>query len=268
MSVVAGTNAVASLGALLGGLPMGIEEFTVMPGPKGDSQAVAVALGDMTAIPADAYVVPHWQGAASFDGVGEAIVNSGALSGLESYEQYLEKLPKRENGEPKQKWCDVKFTDSGGGLSTYLANVVTIGSSDADTEKAIIAKATMRVLAKLQGCNRNSVVFPAMGTGDFGRLTDMVSAQAILGAIEMFREGYPDKINPSMVTVAIYNRRDAYEAWVRMLEMGPLSVEGYWVASKITPRGFDERRAAQGIAAAIRHLISDGSRKVEESDEN
>jgi len=222
MSVVAGVNAAASLGALLGGITVGVEDFAVSPGPNGSSQATAIALGDMTAIPADVYVVPHFSGAVSYGGVGAAVARSGGLAGLETYERYVDALPRSSSGVgAEQSWGDVKFTESGGGLSTYLANVVSVGSDDVNTEMTTVSAAALNVLMEMQERGFNSVVFPALGTGIIGRLPDIVSAYAILSAIETFRRSVPDRLEPAMVTIAIYGSRRAFDAWDSILKMGP-----------------------------------------------
>jgi len=42
-----------------------------------------IVAGDMTTFSADAYVIPQFQGAASFGGVGGAVARAGGVKGLE-----------------------------------------------------------------------------------------------------------------------------------------------------------------------------------------
>lgn len=61
--------------------------------------AISLVLGDMTQIKSDAYVVPQFNGAISYGGVGGAVANNGAIQGMEKYEQLLEE----ERGEKRRR---------------------------------------------------------------------------------------------------------------------------------------------------------------------
>ena len=69
---------------------------------------VTIALGDMTKLPADAFVVPQFTGAASFGGVGGAVARSGAKKGLDLFQEFV-------NQQGDQKFGTVLLTEAGGG---------------------------------------------------------------------------------------------------------------------------------------------------------
>lgn len=242
-------NAVSGLTTLLGGIRVGVQQFQVFPGPLGNTQAVAMALGDMTKIPADAYVVPHFNGGISLGGVGAAVARAGAMPGLRSYERFLDSLPRSgDRGAAQQNWGDVKVTESGGGLSTYLLNAVSVGSPDVNTEARTISLSIFNGLNEAQRLQLNSVVSPALGTGIIGKLSDSLSAYAILSAVNAFMRGASI---PMMVTIAIYGDARAYDAWVRMLEIGPDTNQARTIAIQSGERKFDIDRWKEGMELMV-----------------
>jgi O-acetyl-ADP-ribose deacetylase (regulator of RNase III) len=246
-------NAVQTLQATLQNIPMGIQRSLVLPGPLGGAQAVGIALGDMTRIPCDAYVVPHFNGAVSYGGVGAAIARSGALPGLRVYEEYVERLSQSGQGEPLQNWGDVIVSPSGGGLSSYLLNAVSVGSGDANAEFETVVAATQNALMVAAQYELDSIVLPALGTGIIGRLSDSLSAYAILGAIEVFRRARPEP-TPRMVTVVLYGSLQAYDAFEEILRMGPTTERARERAMRAGARGFDPQRWQQGMELMTRTI--------------
>ena len=124
---------------------------------------VSILLGDITRTGVDAVIVPEFQSGASYGGVGGAVARSGALAGMEAYEQYV-----RTNG--KQDFGTVILTPSGGGKSSQLLHVVSVGSGkqyEFDTVRTCIFKALE--IAEQKGIN--SIAAPALGTGIIGDLT-------------------------------------------------------------------------------------------------
>lgn len=249
MSLSLKGNAVAELNTLLTGIVGGVQAHTIFPGPLGERQAVAIALGDMTQIPADAYVVPHFNGEASLGGVGAAVARRGGLPGIQSYEQYLDGLPRRADGRGvEQAWGEVKTTRSGGGLSTYLLNAVSVGSPHTQTEAVTVGATAFIALKKAQQRQMDSVVLPALGTGILGQLSDSLSAYSVLYALETFRSQNPENLQPRMVTIAIYGSPNAYEAWCEMLRIGPTTDAAREIAMRAGGREFDLGRWEEGMA--------------------
>lgn len=247
MSTMFGVNAVTGLTGLLGCIPMGIQQFMVFPGPLGPSQATAIALGDMTTIPADAYVVPHFKGEISYGGVGAAVSRAGALPGLTAYEHFLGTLPRSPEGGAAQNWGDAVMTDSGGGLSRHLINVVSAGGQDMNREVVAVTVATINALIKAQRNRLESVVFPALGTGIIGRLSDTVAAYTMLGALELFRMRSDTDRLPRMVIIAIYGSLRAFGEWIRIMKMGPSTDEAREAAQAAGQRRFDAEQWRRGI---------------------
>lgn len=246
-------NAVQTLQSTLQNLPMGVQRSLVLPGPAGNSQAVAIALGDMTRIPCDAYVVPHFNGAVSYGGVGAAVARSGAHAGLRVYEEYLERMAQEVKREPLQNWGDVIITQSGGGLSTYLLNAVTVGSPDVNIEFETVVSGTQNALLSASQNRLQSVVMPALGTGIIGRLSDSLSAYAILGGIETFRRSCGRPM-PQMVTVVLYGSLQAYNAFEEILRLGPTTERAREKAMRAGARGFDPQRWAEGMELMSRTI--------------
>ena len=167
---------------------------------------VNVALGDMTAIKADAFVVPEFQTRVSEGGVGGAIWSKGAGKGMEAYEKHIKKHGKQEFGS-------VVVTDAGGGNSSKLLHAVTVGSG-AENEFTTIQTAVYNALRTAQEQGMQSVVIPQMGTGIIGSLTSEQSAGAIMSGINQFNAdgGKMD------VSVVIYGSQNAYNTFTNSLQ--------------------------------------------------
>lgn len=204
------TTLLASTGSL--------QRSFVAEGPQGPSHAVAVVLGDMTQIAADAYVVPHFQGAASYGGVGAAVARSGAGEGLMAYEREIEKLGRQ------QEWGEATVTPSGGGRSKALINVVSVGSRDTDQELEVVAASVGAALLVSHQKDLDTIVFPALGTGVIGRLNPGQSARAMIGALFTYWTREPRKA-PHQVIIAIYGDPDAYRSFETVLKSGAFTPE-------------------------------------------
>ena len=167
---------------------------------------VNVALGDMTAIKADAFVVPEFQTCVSEGGVGGAIWSKGAGKGMEAYERHIKKHGKQEFGS-------VVVTDAGGGNSSKLLHAVTVGSG-AENEFTTIQTSVYNALKTAQEQGMQSVVIPQMGTGIIGSLTSEQSAGAIMAGINRFNAdgGKMD------VSVVIYGSQKAYNTFTNSLQ--------------------------------------------------
>ncbi len=206
--------------------------FTVKPGPAGESQATAITLCDMPSIPADAYVCPHFNGIINLEGTNKAIENnSRGVPVFREYQRYLSDLPRNDSDQRRaqQNWGDVKITSSSGSFSDYLLHTVCMGSPDKEAEFDTIKLAVRNVMKTAQEQTQaqkrklNKIVFPPLGVGEHGQLTDALSALAVLSAIETFRNENQHSLFPQMVTIAIGTDKAAYDEWVNILELGPLN---------------------------------------------
>ncbi|MFA6255989.1 MAG: macro domain-containing protein [Candidatus Absconditabacterales bacterium] len=122
---------------------------------------ISLVLGDMTQISADAYIVPHFNGEASFGGVGGAIANGGAIKGMEEYEQMVEQEKKAKGGsiENFQEWSKATVTESGGGNSKFLIHVVSVDSGK-ENEFDVVSGAVYNALSEATKRGLKNVVIP------------------------------------------------------------------------------------------------------------
>lgn len=220
----------------------GVSQFLVRSGPLEDAQAVAIVLADMPAIHADAYVVPHFQEAVLFErDVAEAVARGGGEQGLLAYYYYIEGLRRpQERGE-------VHVTPSGGGNSTHLINVMSLGDPDLDSELRTVAIATGSALQVAGEKGFDTVIFPALGTGVNGQLTAGQSARAILGPLYTY---WTEDQRPHRVIIAIYGDRAAFNSFSDVLNSGVLTPEAARVDAGKTRR-FDSRKWAGDVTAGM-----------------
>jgi len=166
---------------------------------------ITIALGDMTKVRAGAYIVPHFDKAASYGGVGGAVARAGAINGIEEFEQFVSK-------KGQQKFGTILLTKSHGGNSENLLHAVSVGSGRTEEFKTVQAS-IYNALRTAEQNNIKSVAAPALGTGIIGHLTDEQSAKAILSAVEQFaNEGRNIDFG-----IVIYGDRNAYNAFVKTL---------------------------------------------------
>jgi O-acetyl-ADP-ribose deacetylase (regulator of RNase III) len=197
----------------------GIRSFQIKSSPIPGLET-AVFEGDMTRVPADAYVVPHFRSkfrdghllsGVSMGGVGGAIIRAGAEAGLRKYDDLIYAAGR------EQVWGEAMITESGGGKSRMLVNVVRVGS-EVDEEFAVVQQAVFTALmqSSLQGID--TIVFPLMGTGVIGQLTATQSAKAMLSALAQFRSIFPDSF-PRQIAIAIYGNPEAFTAVSKVLNL-------------------------------------------------
>ncbi|MBI3016459.1 MAG: hypothetical protein HYY62_00435 [Deltaproteobacteria bacterium] len=171
------------------------------------SVKVNVKLGDMTEEKVDAYVVPHSNHEASYDGVGGAVFLAGAQAGIDAFDRDLQ-----SRGIPPfgSAFC----TRSGGGNAPNLLNVVSIGSK-AEDEFQVVSQSMYYALniANMEGLS--TIAAPALGTGTVGNLTAEMSAIAMMEGIQRF---FDSTNNPSVqeITIIIDEDREAYDAFVKI----------------------------------------------------
>lgn len=162
----------------------------------------AIANGDMTRVEGRdvAWVVPHFQGAVSYGGVGGAVLRAGGQRGLEALEPLIKGL----------RFGDAVVTDAGQANVGKLIQVVSVGSKT-DEEFGVVKRTVKRALEVAEDAGIKTIVFPALGTGIIGRLTATQSAHAMLSAI---REHQGTNIKQIMVVV--YRNETAYQEFIRV----------------------------------------------------
>ena len=172
---------------------------------------INIELGDMTEKKADAYVVPHFNNGASYDGVGGAVFERGGQDGINAFDSQLRALGQAEFGS-------VFSTQSGGGNAPHLLNVVSLGSG-AKNEARIITLAMYNALVAAYNMGLKTIAAPALGTGDAGQLTAEESARAMMEGIEQFSNEM-DRLRLVLsvqeVTIVIDEDRAAYESFLKI----------------------------------------------------
>lgn len=204
---------------------------------------VGLALGDMTATAADAYIVPQFEGGASEGGVGGAICRAGAERGvIDEYEQRV----KAAGG--KLEFGSAFVTPSHGGQSDKLIHVVSVGSGR-EKEFRTIQRSIYTALeaAHADGSIKN-IVCPVLGTGIIGSLTEKQSAMAMMSAVHQFDRKHPDSgIKMSFVVYGDPARPEnpGLQALKQVLESGEYR-EG---APVVGQREFDAQRFVDSMNA-------------------
>lgn len=227
----------------------GIHQHEVYAGPKGgETQAIGIAFGDMTTVAADAYVVPHFNGAASYGGVGAAMVRAGARTGMQAYEAHLATLCRPQQSRAVQGWGDVYVTPSGGGLAPHLIHAVTVGSPDLNTEAEAVSGAVWNACAMSRFRGFESIVLPALGTGIIGKLADATAAVCILAALETFLVQRDDRLaGATQIAVVIYGNPAQYAAFNEIMREGPRSATAKAKAARAGKQTVDMHRWARGM---------------------
>ena len=169
---------------------------------------VTIAMGDMTRHTADAFLVPQFAGGPSYGGVGGAVADSGAEIGMEKYHAHV-----KATGE--QEYGSALLTPSGGGNSSYLLHVVSVGS-ERDQEFETVFKSVYNALQAAHDEGLTSVAAPALGTGIIGQLQDEQSARAMLSAVNLFSENNPEA--EMSVSVVIFGSAAAYNSFLETLQ--------------------------------------------------
>jgi O-acetyl-ADP-ribose deacetylase len=138
---------------------------------------ISVSLGDITKLRVDAYMVPHFQMAASYTGVGGAVARAGGREGIRTFEDHLQNR--------RLRFGDASIAQSGGGKAPFLINVVTIGATEIIEFKAA-SDAVYNGLRLASEAGLKSMAMPALGTGKFEKLTAKQSSEAILAGIHRY----------------------------------------------------------------------------------
>ena len=161
-----------------------------------------VVAGDITSFSADAYVIPQFQNACSYGGVGGAVARSGGIRSLDLFQKFID-----DNG--RQNFGLVLLTAAGGGNAKFHLHVVSVGSSRED-EFNTIQTAFFNVLSIAEKNGVKTIIAPAMGTGIIGKLTSEQSAKAMMSAIFDFAsQGKGDGME---ITFVIYAQDESHPA--------------------------------------------------------
>jgi len=200
---------------------------------------VSVALGDLTQLQVDAFVVPEFDNSASYGGVGGAVANAGGDRGLEKYQQHVSK-----NGT--QEFGSILLTESGGGNAPYLLHAVSVGS-EREEEFITVQSAIFNALETAHENGLSSVAAPALGTGIIGQLTDTQSAKAMMSAVDAFSQKYPDA--EMAVSLVIFGSAATYNGFIEVLQNKAYED----VAAEAGGRVMDFGRWAVGMEMHIRN---------------
>lgn len=183
---------------------------------KVDSE-IAVFRGSMTAVRADAYVVPQFESlfrgsrlgiGLSEGGVAKAVANSGA--DIEAYARAIRAANK------EQHFGDVIITETGGGNAKKLINVVSVGTEENEWF-SVIQTSVYNALRMAAQDSIDVVIFPLLGTGILEQIPPKQAAQAMLSAIERYKTTFRGTL-PSMIAIAVYG--PGYEDVVSVMESG------------------------------------------------
>lgn len=167
---------------------------------------VRIEVGDLSALETDAYIVPEFTEAASFQGVGGAIARAGGEAGLEMFDAFVQ-----ENGE--LAWGSVLITPSGGGKAKHLLHVVSVGAGPS-SEFEVIQSGFYNALRVAEQNELTDIIAPALGTGLAGRLTPDQSAKAMMSALARYSD---EGARPLKVTFVIFGDSLADEAFRSVL---------------------------------------------------
>ena len=170
---------------------------------------VSIISGDMTRIQADAYIVPHFNGAVSEAGVGGAVLRAGAADGIKAYSEYVAQKGPLGFGNA---WV----VPSGGGGSRHLINVVSLASSKQE-EFSVVGKSIFNALIEASKHGIDTVATPALGTGLIGNLQSDQSARAIMSGIKAFSDA-GNRIG--RVSIIIFRDQQAYDNFGQVLSSG------------------------------------------------
>lgn len=164
-----------------------------------------IAFGDMTKVKTDAYIVPHFNDGASYQGVGGAVARAGALKGIDEYRNLIIKKGQLNFGT-------VLLSDSHGGNSNKLLHVASVNSAP-EQEFAVVNTSIYNALRTAEENGVKSVASPALGTGIIGNLTPEQSAKSILSAVKQFA----DEGRNIDFSIVIYGDKGAYNDFVKTL---------------------------------------------------
>ena len=133
----------------------GVTQFSLKPAPFSHYHVAGVALVNMTRVQCDAYVVPHHSDPQTHGTLRRDVMDAGAIAGIEAYDGIV----KLFGDEGLQEGGSV-VTKSGGGLSSYLTNVVSLGSESFDQETNIAELAIISAMNAAPRYDIDYVVFP------------------------------------------------------------------------------------------------------------
>ncbi len=185
-------------------------EIQPVQGKIGDT-TVNLTVGDMTAIPASAYVLPEFNDSASDSGVGGAIIRKFGRTALNDYIHLLQT-------RGPQQYGDAHVTPIQDGK--YIIHVVS-ADSGRDKEFKTIQDSVYHALQQAQEKGCESIVMPTLGTGALGDLTDEQSAKAMLSGIKKFAdEGGHLTITIAVADLNPNDLQKKFQAFQNVLESG------------------------------------------------
>lgn len=142
---------------------------------------VEAVWGQISAVKADAYVVPEYPDRVSGTPMINDIIVGGAQYGFDVFKRHL--------SLGSLNMCSAVLSVANGGNSRYLIHSVVLGGSAgkqvSDIEDAMDAVMT---IARPQKEMIASMAMPLIGFGEFGSLSATVAAKAILSGINNFSQ--------------------------------------------------------------------------------
>ncbi|MBN1282235.1 MAG: hypothetical protein JXA24_00500, partial [Proteobacteria bacterium] len=206
-----------------------VSQFALAPGPT-PAHALGVVLGPMTAIRCDAYVVPHSVEIGYSGRTRERMVRAGAASGIEAFDRWARQRQGRLASG------DVHVTESGGGRSSHLVNIL-FDSSQSNGHKAAaqIGYVLFSALLAARTSRLETIALPALGL----RLGDLGPERAAGTMIESVTEFWNSDAAgmPRAVLIAVEGELEVYRAFAEALKVE-------------APRG----EAAGSVESALRAL--------------
>lgn len=197
---------------------------------------VAVEMGDITHAAVDAIIVPQFDSAASYGGVGGAVARNGAAKGMALYEAHIAEAGPLEFGT-------VFLTPSLGGPIPYLLHAVSVASGE-DNEYKTVQNAMFNALTTAsEMTDIQSIAAPALGTGIIGDLTDAQSAEAMMTAVSDYKATGGRDI---AVTFVIFGSNKAFMAFSNVLKNESYT---HAVDHQVGKRQFDLQRWVDNMVA-------------------
>lgn len=218
------------------------QQEIIIKGQYGEVK-ITVSAGDMTRVPADAYVVPQFKGGASDGGVGGAIYRSGAEKGMDEYDQAAR--------SKNMDFGDAMVTKSGGGNSTHLIHTVTVGSG-ANNEFNNVQSGIKNGLLQADAAGIKSVASPTLGTGIIGQLTDAQSARAIFGGVQEYVDSPQAKGGIKEFKLVVYGSEKLAGVYRGELKKGDFRTAAETGQREFDPKRWTNEFTAPGRASAPR----------------
>ncbi len=163
--------------------------------------SVKVVKGNILGVKAQGMVVPQFADKMSLTGVAGAFVNGGHYCGMRDYALAAQQV--------RIPFGYSLVTDGAEGLKMLNVSVLGVPAPDAFN---IMQLATYAALVEAGKCELSTVAMPALGTGKSGTLSFEQSAKAMLSAIEIYGEEYPQSSLQEIV-ICLFKSENAFKTY-------------------------------------------------------